>query len=168
MTDGERFLVMGHVVGAYATRGWIRIQPFTEEVDGLLQYRTWWIGREGDWREVTVEDGAAHGQSLVAKLAGVDTREQAAGLRGLEVGVPRSQLPANDEGEYYWADLQDMAVRNVEGQSLGVVEGVLETGGSPVLVVKGDRERLIPFVDPVVRAVDAAQGLIVVDWGADY
>lgn len=159
---------MGRVVGAFATRGWVKIQTFTEQVDGLLRYRKWCIGREGDWREVVVEEGAAHGQALVAKLAGVDTREAAAALRGEEVGVLRSELPASSEGEFYWADLQGLSVQNLEGQPLGVVDGLLETGGSPVLVVKGERERLIPFVDPVVQAVETAQGLIVVDWGADY
>lgn len=159
---------MGRVVGAFATRGWVKIQTFTEQVDGLLRYAKWCIGREGDWREVAVEDGAAHGQTLVAKLAGVETREAAAALRGMEVGVLRSELPASSDGEFYWADLQGLSVRNLEGQSLGVVDGLLETGGSPVLVVKGDRERLIPFVEPVVQAVETAQGLIVVDWGADY
>lgn len=168
MSDGDRLLVMGRVAGAFATRGWVKIQPFTEQVDGLLQYATWRIGRDGDWREVTVEQGAAHGQTLVAKLAGVESREAAAALRGLEVGVSRSDLPASGDGEFYWADLQGLSVRNLEGQSLGVVDGLLETGGSPVLVVKGERERLIPFVQPVVQAVETAQKMIVVDWGADY
>lgn len=159
---------MGRVAGAFATRGWVKIQTFTEQVDGLLRYATWQIGRDGDWREVAVEDGAAHGQVLVAKLAGVDTREAAAALRGMDVGISRSELPASRHGEFYWADLQGLSVRNLEGQSLGIVDGLLETGGSPVLVVKGERERLIPFVEPVVQAVETAQGLIVVDWGADY
>ena len=169
MSDAaEPVLVMGRVAGAYATQGWVRIQTFTERVDGLLQYRTWWIGDGNAWRPLAVAEGAVHGQSLVAKLAGIESREQAAALRGMHVGIPRSALPKQSEGEYYWADLQGLTVRNVHGQPLGSVVGLLETGANPVLVVSGDRERLIPFVEAVVRSVDLPQGSIVVDWEADY
>lgn len=167
--DGpDQLLVMGRVVGAYATRGWVRIQTFTEHVDGLLEYHRWWIGRGGEWREIEVEEGSVHGQNLVAKLSGIASREQAAVLCGMDIALPRSALPKQSEGEYYWADLKDLAVYNVRGERLGRVDSLLETGSNPVLVVTGDRERLIPFVDAVVQSVDLGQRRIVVDWESDY
>jgi 16S rRNA processing protein RimM len=161
-------LVMGRVTGPFAVSGWVKLQVFTERVDGLLDYPVWWIGQQGDWQQFEVEQGAAHGGSLLAKLKGVQDREQAAALRGREVAVPREALPGSAEGEYYWADLAGLRVANLEGEALGVVTGLLETGANQVLVVHGERERLIPFVAAVVKSVDVARGALVVDWGADF
>jgi len=165
--DG-RMVVMGRVAGAHAVRGWVKIQTFTQRPDGLLPYATWWLGHAGEWRQVTIEDASVHGRSVIAKIAGCDDREAAAALRGHEVGIPREHLPAKDADEYYWADLHGLQVRNTDGVVLGVVTGLLETGANQVLVVRAERERLIPFVESVVRSVDLAQGSMVVDWGVDF
>jgi 16S rRNA processing protein RimM len=161
-------VVMGRVVAPFAVKGWIRVQPFTQLPANLLDYPVWWLGREGDWTSRALEEGAVHGKSVVAKLAGCDEREAATALQGLEVAVPRSQLPRSEPGEYYWSDLLGLAVRNLQGETLGRVERLLETGANQVLVVRGDRERLIPFVAACVVAVDQAQREIVVDWGLDF
>jgi 16S rRNA processing protein RimM len=102
------------------------------------------------------------------KLEGCDDRDAAARLRGREVAVPRSELPANAEGEYYWSELIGLNVVSRDGAALGRVTGLLETGANPVLVVGGDRERLIPFVEAVVVKVDVAGGRLTVDWGTDF
>jgi 16S rRNA processing protein RimM len=161
-------VVMARVAGPFGVKGWVKLQVFTERVDGLLDYPVWWIGQDGSWEPVEVQQGAAHGAALVARLKGIDDREQAAVLRGRDVAVPRAELPRNEEGEYYWTDLEGLRVGNLQGEALGVVSGLLETGASQVLVVQGERERLIPFVSAVVKSVDLARGELVVDWGADF
>jgi 16S rRNA processing protein RimM len=161
-------VVMARVAGPFGVKGWVKLQVFTERVDGLLDYPVWWIGQDGGWEPVEVEQGAAHGAALVARLKGIDDREQAAVLRGRDVAVPRAELPRNEEGEYYWTDLEGLRVGNLQGEALGVVTGLLETGASQVLVVQSERERLIPFVSAVVKSVDLARGELVVDWGADF
>jgi 16S rRNA processing protein RimM len=161
-------VVMARVVGPFAVKGWIRVQPFTAQADSLLGYPVWWLGKQGGWTPRALEEGAVHGKSVVAKLAGCEVREAAAGLQGLEVAVPRSELPERRDGEYYWSDLLGLAVRNLQGELLGRVERLLETGANQVLVVSGDRERLIPFVAAFVVAVDLAKGEVVVDWGLDF
>lgn len=159
---------MGRVAAPFAVNGWIKVQPFTQAPDGLLAFEQWWLGSGNDWARYDVEQAAVHGRSVIAKLCGCDDRETATTLRGLEVAVPRGALPPNAEGEYYWADLQGLRVSNLQGEALGRVVELLETGANQVLVVGGDRERLIPFVDGVVAEVDVARGEIVVDWGADF
>jgi 16S rRNA processing protein RimM len=161
-------VVMARVAGPFGVKGWVKLQVFTERVDGLLDYPVWWIGQDGGWEPVEVEQGAAHGAALVARLKGIDDREQAAVLRGRDVAVPRAELPRNEEGEYYWTDLEGLRVGNLQGEALGMVTGLLETGASQVLVVQSERERLIPFVSAVVKSVDLARGELVVDWGADF
>jgi 16S rRNA processing protein RimM len=161
-------VIMARVAGPFAVKGWIKLQVFTQRVDSLLDYPVWWLGSDARWEPAEVETGSVHGSSLVAKLKGVDGREDAEALRGREVAVPRAALPRSEAGEYYWADLEGLQVRNLEGQALGWVAGLLETGANQVLVVRGERERLIPFVDAVVKSVDLARGELVVDWGADF
>jgi 16S rRNA processing protein RimM len=85
------------------------------------------------------------------------------------IAVPRSQLPEQDEDEYYWSDLIGMSVVNEANEQLGTVSNLLETGANDVLSVKGESgEILIPFVDAVIKQVDAANRTIRVDWSADY
>ncbi len=160
---------MGRIVGPYGVKGWVKVQPFTETVASLCDYRQWWVGQGADMREMTVLDAAAHGATVVAQLAGTDDREAAARLKGSEIAVPREAMPATNEGEYYWADLVGLEVVNEQGEMLGRVAGHFSNGAHDVMRVEHDGpERLIPFVDAVVRKVDVPGGRIVVDWGADW
>ena len=78
--DGVGMVVMGRVAGRVRVKGWIKVQPFTELTDGLLDYRTWWLAQDGGWGESRVEEGAVHGRSLIAKLEGCDDRDAASRL----------------------------------------------------------------------------------------
>jgi 16S rRNA processing protein RimM len=164
----EKMIVMGRVGAPFGVKGWIKIQPFTRTVDGLLEHVAWWLGRHGSWGRKIVEDGAVHGRSLIAKLEGCEDRQAAARFNGLEVAIPRDELPASADGEYYWSDLIGLEVTNRDGVALGRIARLIETGASPVLVVQGERERLIPLAQPVVVSVDLADGRLTVDWGADF
>lgn len=160
-------VVMGRLGAPFGVRGWIKVQTYTEALDGLLDYPVWWVGREGEWREMEVTEAAVHGKGLVARLDRIAGREGAAQLKGLQVAVPRSRLPQT-RNEFYWADLIGLKVVNLRGEDLGVVRGLLATGANDVLEVQGERERLIPVIEQVVVEVDLAAGRIRVDWAADY
>lgn len=159
---------MGRIAAPFGVRGWVKIQPFTEEIDGLLDFPVWHLGRGADWREVKVIEADVHSKSVVARLQGCNDRDAAAALKGLEVAVPREALPETEEDEYYWADLLGLEVVNTQGENLGKVADLLETGANDVLVVEGERERLIPFIAQVILEVDLKARRISVDWGADY
>ncbi len=166
---------MGRIGVPFGVKGFVKVFPATARVDGLAGYATWWLGRDGQWRDVRVESAKAHGASLVAKLAGVDDRDAAAGLRGLDIAVPRDAFPRAATNEYYHADLVGLRVVNGATEVLGTVTGIMETGANDVLVVRdgggegGDaRERLVPFIANVVKDVNLASGVITVDWGLDY
>lgn len=159
---------MGRIVAPYGIKGWIKVQPFTESPHGLLQYAAWQVGREGAWQERVVESAKPHGASVVAKFPGIENREGAAALQGQRIAVSREGFPAPAAGEFYWADLIGLRVVNAAGVMLGTVSRLFETGANDVMVVKGDRERLLPFIGPVIRQVDLSSGVIQVDWEADY
>lgn len=163
---------MGRVAAPYAVQGWLKIQPYTECLDGLLDYREWWLGSDQGphpgWRAYRVLDGRVHGQTLLVQLAEVADRSAADRLKGLLVAVERAALPPAEADAYYWDDLIGLEVVNLQHVRLGKVAGLLETGAHDVLRVQGERERLIPFVAAYVREVDLQAGCLRVDWGADW
>ncbi len=168
---GARLLTMGRILGPWGVKGWIKIAPFTAAPDALCDYPKWWIGSGDDWREVNVEMVDAHADTVVAKLEGFEVRETVARLKGLEVAVPREALPEAGENEVYWDDLVGLDVVNLQGERLGRVSEVFSNGAHEVLrVAEPGRkdERLLPYVEPVVREVDLTGARIVVDWGADW
>lgn len=133
-----------------------------------MQYHSWLLGRDGEWRQATVAEGRRHGKTVVARIDGFDDREQAAGLIGAEIAVLREALPETGEGQYYWSDLVGFEVQRSDGSTLGILDHLLETGAHDVMVVKGESERLIPFVkNEVVLGVDLEAGVITVDWNWD-
>jgi 16S rRNA processing protein RimM len=163
-------VVMGKVVGAQGLQGWVKVHAFTEYLDSLLDYETWYVGDEQSWRPLEVLEANVHGgKVLIAKLQGVADRTAAEKCKGLLIAVPRDSLPEQPEGEYYWSDLVGMLVENLAGEKFGIVDSLLETGANDVLVVKGDGgEKLIPFIDSVIKQVSLKDKTIRVDWQADY
>ena len=160
--------VLGSVSGLYGVRGWIKVFSHTSPKENIFNYPRWYLFRDGQWREYRLLKGRIHGKGLVASLEGVSDRDLAAELSGSEIAVPRDQLPETAADEYYWADLEGLRVVTLDGDSLGQVDYLFETGANDVMVVKGDRQHLLPFVGQVIRSVDLAAGVITVDWEADF
>lgn len=167
-------VVLGKIVGPYGLRGAVKVHPFADDPSGWSRLPYWWIGREGDapasWRRAGLQRCRVHGDVLLAELDCLSDRDAAEAAHGALVGVPRAALPKAAEGEYYWADLVGLEVRNVRGLSLGRVLGLIETPANAVLRV-GDgegAEQLLPFVAAVVLDVDVAAGVVQVDWEADW
>jgi 16S rRNA processing protein RimM len=159
---------MGRIVGPFGVQGWIKVKPFTEEPGGLAAFSRWLVADAEGWREIAVEDFELHSKGPVAKLAGCDDREAAEALRNRDVAVKREALGEAEEGTHFWVDLIGLEVVNEDGEPLGKVEGLFETGETSVLVVRGTKERMIPFVGQYVKAVERGAGRIIVDWKADY
>ena len=160
---------VGQVSGVYGVRGWVRVRSDCEPMEQLLAYSPWQLDRGSGWQPYVLEAGRAHGPGLVAKLATVDDREQARALVGADIAVERSQLPALTDDEYYWNDLVGLGVVTRDGRELGQVTGLMETGANDVLVVGGERERLIPYIPgQVVLCVDTRAGRIEVDWDPEF
>ncbi len=159
---------MGRIVAPFGVKGWIKVQPFTATAENLLAYTAWWLDHDDNWREYQVTGSKVQGRAVVAKLEGCDDRNAAALFRSKQVAVPRDAFPNTAANEFYWTDLIGLNVVNNAAQDFGRVVRMLQTGANDVLVVHGERERLIPFIADVIRQVDLAGGVIRVDWGADY
>jgi 16S rRNA processing protein RimM len=155
---------MGRVAAAYGVRGWVKVAPDEGAAEGLAGTKEWWIGAEA----FSVEVSKIHGATVVGKLAGVETREQALALKGKAVAVRRDALPEPEEGKYYLADLIGLEVVNAQGEALGVVIRTYSNGAQDVIEVEGERTRLIPWVAAVVKDVDLLKKRVEVEWGAEW
>lgn len=169
MTDNGNRIVLGRVTGLFGVRGWVKVFSNTQPREGIANYSPWQLRLGNEWRSFVVEQGQSQGKGVIVKLEGVDDRDAAAALMGADIAIWREQLPPPAEGEIYWADLEGLEVVTVAGQALGRVSHLLETGANDVLVVRGERERLIPFVrGQVVTDIDLDGGRLVVDWDPDF
>ena len=168
--SGERRILLGKIVGVFGVKGWVKLQSHTEPREALFDYLPWVLRQRGTERIVDKIEGRAQGRGLVAAFPGFDTRDAAEALIGTEIWVDRAAMPKPRKGEYYWVDLENLAVQTVDGLSLGRVSHLFATGSNDVLVaVDGERERLIPFLpDSVIKRVDLEAGLIVVDWDPEF
>jgi 16S rRNA processing protein RimM len=152
---------MGRVAGSYGVRGWIRVE---RPVQALADCGRWWIGGS----EYAVEETKEHSGALLAKLAGIGSREAALELKGSEVAVQRESLPEPEQGKYYLTDLVGLEVVNEQGQALGIVKRMFSNGAQDVMEVAGDRTRLLPWVAAVVKDVDLPNRRVKVEWEADW
>lgn len=172
MATSEEFIPVGKISGAFGVKGWVKVYSFTEPRANILEYSPLFLSRQGEWIEIKVSGGHLQGKGVVMGIANVTDRDQVQPLIGSELAIKKTQLEPVDEDEFYWTDLMGMAVETLEGEPLGIVDHLLETGANDVLVVKEKgqkQERLIPFVmDEIVTLVDLDNKLIRVDWEKDY
>ncbi len=187
--DNVDEIVVGRISGAYGIKGWVKIFSYTDPVEQILAYTPWFIKRQTrdsvgssskskshkEDTRLEFESGRAHGKGVIALPKGFEDRNQAESLRGFEIWVDRALLPKLETGDYYWHQLENLQVQNEQGECLGHVSHLLETGANDVLVVVpdigsiDDLERLIPYVEgKVVKSIDVAGGNMLVDWASDY
>lgn len=165
----QRVVVIGQVAGVFGVRGWVKVFSYTEPRTEILRHRHWLIRHDEVWQPQELIAGREHGKGIVAQLKDFATPEAARMLMGLDIGVPRSALSDLGADEFYWADLGGLRVVTREGVELGVIDRLLETGANDVLVLKGERERLIPYVrGDVVLEVDLEQGVMRVEWDPEF
>lgn len=171
MTDSEsrEWIQIARVTGPYGVKGWLRVMPYTALPQSALEYRPWrFHHKDGTVSLPTLLDVQMHGKGFVVHLAECESRDTAGHWAGAVIEAPVAALPALDEGQYYWGQLVGLSVETVAGIPLGVVQELLATGANDVLIVRGERERLLPYIPHVIQRVEVEEGRIIVDWDADF
>jgi len=174
---------VARIVDAWGVKGWIKLQPFAADPQALLSSPRWYLKPAAHAAAsrlpsvLHVTQSRFHGDTVVAAARELADRDAARALRGARVYVARSSFPSTSDGEYYWVDLIGAEVVNREGESLGRVSALIDTGPHSVLCVRRpdaapdasdvQAERLIPFVAAYVDAVDTAARRIRVDWALE-
>ena len=165
--SADTMVALGYISAVHGIKGWVKVHSWTRPLEALLDYQPWLLGEER--KTVKILDGRKQGKGLVACLPGIQDREQARTMVGQQIFVRREQMPATAEDEYYWSDLEGLEVHTTKGVLLGKVERLMDTGANDVLVIRGQREHLVPFVQgQYVSRVDLESGLIEVDWDPEF
>jgi 16S rRNA processing protein RimM len=165
----QQHISVGKISGVFGIKGWVKVFSFTDPRENILTYSPWLLIKGDEIKAVDVVDGQLQGKTIVAQLDGINDRDQAANLMGWDVFITRDQLPKAAKGEYYWSELIGLNVETVEGVPLGVVDSLLETGANDVIIVQGERERVIPFLQgQTIINVDLGAGRIIVDWDPEF
>lgn len=164
--NNDNNIIIGRIGDAYGIKGWSHFLSFTDPIDNAFQYKNWKIETAHDqFTPVKLESYKAHGKGYVIKIPYSNDRDQALLLKGKTIAVTRDTLPALPQGEYYWSDLVGLTVLNTQGETLGIIDHLLETGSNDVIAIKTEKKLiLIPYLHSVVKQVDLEKEIIVVDW----
>ena len=162
------FVILGRIAGLHGLQGGLKVYSYTRPAEGILEYTPWYLDVGGAWQAVVRTDAYARQKRLIAYLEGFGDRDRATGLVGADIAVRRVQFRPLQVGEHYWVDLIGLGAYTPSGQYLGNVVGMLDTGANDVLIVRGERDRLVPYVEGVyVRNVDLANRRLEIDWRLD-
>jgi 16S rRNA processing protein RimM len=153
-TSKPDYLAIAEIVAPHGIRGEVRAQILTEFPERFALLEEVYLGQEG--RKVGLESHRLHKGQVLLKLAGCDTRNDAEELRKLLVQVPLDQAMPLPEDAYYLYEIVGLKVWTDDGEYLGMVEDVIETGANDVYVVRGPGlpEILLPAIDDVILKVD--------------
>jgi 16S rRNA processing protein RimM len=167
----ERHVEVGRLGAAHGVRGWLRVQSFTDPPQRLFEWRRWLLqppNRADQGREVKLLEARPQGDGWIAQIEGVVERDAASLLTGQMILVERELLPKPVGREHYRDDLIGFEARNLEGALLGQVDHYIDTPGNAVMVIKGEREHLVPVTTQHLRSVDVDARKLVVDWPEDF
>ena len=164
-----RRVEVGRLGAAHGVRGWLRVQSYTDPPQHLFEWPRWLLQPErGAPREVVVLEVKPQGNGWIARLEGVDERDAASRLTGQMILVERELLPPAEGREHYRDDLVGFEAKNVEGALLGAVDHFIDTPGNAVMVIKGEREHLVPVTKQHLVKVDVGTRSLIVDWPEDF
>ncbi len=160
------YIIVGKIGSTYGIQGWLKVFSFTDVITDILTYDPWYLEDNNDWKVIQLTAAREHGKSIVVHFAGYLNPEQARVLTGKKIAIKRSQLKKLKKNEYYWADLEGLTVINQQGEELGKVLYLLETGSNDVFVIKNQgKEYAIPYLPgKVVTRIDLQQGIMQIDW----
>jgi 16S rRNA processing protein RimM len=155
-------VVVGRVIRPHGLAGEVVVEVESDVEERFAPGSTLIIGARG--RSIEVIGARPFGDRLLVRFAGLDDRGAVEGLRGLELSVPRKDVPAAPAGSFYRFELLDCECRDAREGELGRVVGIHEDGGGLLLEVAGPERRvLVPFVDAFVVRVDVAARRIELD-----
>lgn len=162
MSDDK--IIVGALSGSFGVHGDVRLKSFCAEPEAIADY-TPLTRKDGTVVTTIVIKGQTKG-SLIARIDGITTKEEADALRGMELLALRDQLPSLPDDEYYHTDLVGLMTYDTGGTELGRVKAVQTNGAVDLLEVINPTHKdtvLVPFSKAVVPTVDLASGRIVLD-----
>jgi 16S rRNA processing protein RimM len=172
LSQQDTHIQLGTIQGVFGIKGWLKVFSFCRPKEQILDYQTWELRASANTAVYELQEGKPHGNGIIVKFLNIDDRNQAEELIGAEIWVVKTELPTLAQDEYYWFQLEGLNVLSMNGNQLGKVKRMMETGANDVMIVKDDTDKqeiLIPYIrEQVIKQVDLERNTIVVDWQKDY
>ena len=167
MSDSKR-VILGKLGAPYGVKGWLKVTSYTDPISNILDYADWQLKHQNQWRAAIIEHRKVLGNGIAIKLKGVDDRDAAQLHTHDLIAINQSALPTVETNEYYWHELLGVTVETDTGVVLGKIIEMKDTGANDVMIIKGDKRHLVPFIDHVLKSVDIANQKIIVDWDHEF
>ena len=176
MSQSDDYILLGKISGVHGIKGWVKVFSYTSPRVKITEYSQWYLkDKKGQsWISQKLIEGKEQGKNIIARLDGVNYRDEAEALIGTEIAIHNDQLEVLAENEYFWRDLIGLSVVTVEGEKLGTIDWLFDTGSNDVIIVKDlegveDKEHLLPYIfGDVVKSVDLETSIMVVDWDPEF
>ncbi len=155
--DTGDFILLGKVTKPHGIRGEVKVYPYSKQPENFLVYKEVFVasGNEKEWILYSIEKSRVQGKQVVLKFSDCSTRSVAEEFVGSEIWLQREDLPELDGSEFYWLDFEGKKVVTEDGQELGRVTGIFETGAHDILTVSdADNEYLIPVQENFIASYD--------------
>lgn len=156
------------IANSFGIKGVLKVKPLTKESDLLRDIKSVYLCKNNIWIEYSIEECFFRNKLIYIKLKNIDSIDEALKLKTVMLGILKKDLPPLENNEYYSKELIGLNVFNKDKIKLGVIENVLDAPANDVLVIRGEKEHMIPFVSKYVLNIDINNKNILVDWGIDY
>lgn len=158
-----KYLEIGQIVNTFGIKGMVKIKPFTDDINRFDKLETVYIENKKVKKEYEIEQVKYHKNMVLMKLKGINTPEEADKLRQSYLLIDRSKEEPLEEGVYYIVDLLGLEAYTDEGQLLGKVDDIFNTGSNDIYVIKDElgKQILLPGLPEVLKEVNLEKGKII-------
>ena len=160
----ERYLEIGQIVNTFGIKGQVKVNPFTEDIKKFDKLNEIYVDKKKELQLFQIENVNYNKHTVILKLKGIDTIEQAEEYRNCYIKIDREKEEKLPEGVYYIVDLLGLDVYTDEGKLLGKVDDIYNTGSNDIYVVKDElgKQILLPGIEEVLKQVDLENKKIIV------
>lgn len=160
----ERYLEIGQIVNTFGIKGQVKVNPFTEDIKKFDKLNEIYVEKKKELQLFQIENVNYNKHTVILKLKGIDTIEQAEEYRNCYIKIDREKEEKLPEGVYYIVDLLGLDVYTDEGKLLGKVDDIYNTGSNDIYVVKDElgKQILLPGIEEVLKQVDLENKKIIV------
>lgn len=169
MNKTVEWLIVGKFGRVQGLKGFIKVVSFTEPKESIINYSPWYIKNKDCTQPIKLTKIEKNNKFYLVKVDGYEDRDSISSLTNCEILIKVEQLAKLPANEYYWHELVGMEVKNHKNVILGTVKDLIATGSNDVLVVKGNKRHLIPYIqEECVVSIDAKERRITVNWDEDF
>ena len=157
-------LEIGQIVNTFGIKGFVKVNPWVNDVTRFDDLKKVYIKIRKEQKEFEIEEVKYHKNQILLKFKGIETIEQAEVYRNAILEISREDAIPLEEGEYFIADLLESEVFTDEGEKLGILEDIYNTGSCDIYVVKNElgKSILLPRIDEVIKEIDVENKKITV------